>query len=100
MHGENIEEMQRTCVRLNQRLKAMVSENEFRVATSDLANTAAPEWYTISGVVKVGAPELLEIVGVLRSAGAAHVNVTPLTYRFAEESISVRALRERLKRLR
>jgi ATP phosphoribosyltransferase len=100
MHGENIEEMQRTCVRLNQRLKAMVAENEFRVATSDLANTAVPEWYTISGVVNVGAPELLEIVGVLRSAGAAHVNVTPLTYRFAEESISVRALRERLKRLR
>lgn len=100
MHGENIEEMQHTCVRLNQRLQSMVAENEFRVATSDLANTAAPEWYTISGVVNVGAPELLEIVGVLRSAGAAHVNVTPLTYRFAEESASVRVLRERLKRLR
>ncbi len=99
MHGDNIEEMQRTCAGLNQRLQGMVAENEFRVATSDLANTAAPEWYTISGVMNVGAPELLEIVGVLRSAGAAHVNVTPLTYRFAEESSSVRALRERLKRL-
>jgi ATP phosphoribosyltransferase len=35
---------------------------------------------------------------VLRDAGAIHVNVTPLTYRFGEESINVRALRERLKR--
>jgi ATP phosphoribosyltransferase len=98
MHGESIEAMQRVCVKLNQRLKGVVSDSEFRVATSDL--TAAPEWYTISGVVNVGAPELLEIVAVLRSVGSAHVNVTPLTYRFVEESVSVRALRERLKRLR
>ncbi len=100
MHGENIEAMQHICIELNQRLRAVVSDSEFRVATSDLTNTAAPEWYTISGVVNVGAPELLEIVAVLRGAGAAHVNVTPLTYRFVEESISVRVLRERLKRLR
>ena len=33
MHGENIEEMQHTCVRLNQRLQSTVAENEFRVAT-------------------------------------------------------------------
>ncbi len=100
MHGESIEAMQHICIKLNQRLKAVVSDSEFRVATSDLTNTTAPEEYTISGVVNVGAPELLEIVAVLRSAGASHVNVTPLTYRFVEESISVRALRERLKRLR
>ncbi|MBV9711557.1 MAG: ATP phosphoribosyltransferase [Ktedonobacteraceae bacterium] len=100
MHGESIEAMQRTCIKLNQRLKAVVSDNEFRVATSDLTNTTVPEWYTISGVVNGGAVELLEIVAVLRSAGAVHINVTPLTYRFVEESVSVRALRERLKRLR
>jgi ATP phosphoribosyltransferase len=99
MHGESIEAMQHVCTRLNQRLKAVVSDSEFRVSTSDLTHTAASEWYTISGVANVGAPELLEIVAVLRGAGAAHVNVTPLTYRFVEESISVRALRERLKRL-
>lgn len=100
MHGENIEALQRTCVKLNQRLNVVVSENEFRVVSSDVAHTTAPEWHTISGIVHVGAPELLEIVAVLRSAGAAHVNVTPLTYCFAEESVSVRVLRERLKRLR
>lgn len=98
LHGESIEAMQSICLRLNQRLKSVVSDSEFRVATSDL--TIAPQWYTISGVVNVGAPELLEIVALLRSAGAAHVNVTPLMYRFVEESISVRVLRERLKRLR
>ncbi len=101
LHGESSEAMQRTCTRLNQRLKTIVSDSEFRVATSDLLNNAAPEWYTISGVVSAGeaAPELLEIIAVLRSAGALHINVTPLTYRFTEESVSVRALRERLKRL-
>ena len=58
--------------------------------------------YTISGVVSVGGDtaELLETVAVLRSLGAVHIDVTPLTYRFEKESLSVRALRERLKRLR
>ncbi len=44
--------------------------------------------------------ELLETVAVLRSMGAVHIDVTPLTYRFEKESLSVRVLRERLKRLR
>jgi ATP phosphoribosyltransferase len=39
------------------------------------------------------------MVAMLRSAGAVHINITPLTYRFAEESLSVRSLRERLKRM-
>jgi ATP phosphoribosyltransferase len=101
MHGESIEAMQRICVKLNQRLKAVVSDSAFRVATSDLVNSTAPEWYTISGVVSAGeaAPELLETIAVLRSAGAIHINITPLTYRFAEESVSVHVLRERLKRM-
>jgi ATP phosphoribosyltransferase len=43
--------------------------------------------------------ELLETIAVLRGMGAAHIDITPLTYRFEEESHSVRSLRERLKRL-
>ncbi len=96
LHGESIEAMQHVCARLNQRLKSVVSGIEFRVSTN-----VETGWYTISGVIGVGdsAPELLETVAVLRSAGAVHINVTPLTYRFAEDSVNVRALRERLKRL-
>jgi len=102
MQGESIEAMQRTCTKLNQRLKSLVSSVEFRVSTTELTDTPEHGWYTISGVANVGdsAPELLETIAVLRTAGAMHINVTPLTYRFAEESVSVRALRERLKRLR
>ncbi len=95
LHGDDREEMQSLCARLNQRLKSVSSGIEFRVSI----NTDTG-WSTISGVVTLGqaAPELLETVGVLRSAGAVHVNLTPLSYRFAEECINVRALRERLKR--
>jgi len=32
--------------------------------------------------------------------GAIHIDVTPLTLRFEKESLGVRGLRERLKRLR
>jgi len=57
--------------------------------------------YTLSGVVNVkgSAAGLLEIVTALRNAGASYINITPLTYRFGEESGSVRSLRERLKRI-
>jgi ATP phosphoribosyltransferase len=100
MRGESAEAVQRTCHRLNQRLKTVVAGVEFRVSTPEFASDVEPGWYTISGVANVGdsAPELLEIIAVLRSAGAANINVIPLTYRFARESASVRALRERLKR--
>jgi ATP phosphoribosyltransferase len=95
LHGESIEAMQRLCSRLNQRLKSGVSSIEFRVSMS-----VEQGWYTITGVAGIGksASELLDTIAVLRDAGAIHVNVTPLTYRFGEESINVRALRERLKR--
>ncbi len=76
---------------------------ELRVASSRLIGDAEHNWYTISGEVDAGkgpASELLEIVAVLRSAGAVHINVMPLSYRFTEESVSVRALRERIKRIR
>lgn len=101
MQGESLEAMQRVCTKLNERLKLLASGIELRVSTSELPNDLAPGRYTISGVVSVGgsAPDLLEVVAVLRNAGAVHINITPLTYRFAEESLSVRSLRERLKRV-
>jgi ATP phosphoribosyltransferase len=101
MHGESLETMQHICTKLNSRLKSLNSGTELRVSTAELSNDVVPGRYTISGVVGVGgsAPELLEMVAVLRSAGAVHINITPLTYRFAEESLSVRSLRERLKRM-
>lgn len=57
--------------------------------------------YTLAGMVNVGSSsaELLETIAVLRGMGAAHIDITPLTYHFEEESPSVRGLRERLKRL-
>lgn len=101
MQGESVDAMQQTCTMLNRRLQALSSGVELRVSTAELPNEIAPGRYTISGVVGIGgsAPELLSIVAILRTAGAVHINVTPLNYRFAEESVSVRALRERLKRL-
>ncbi len=101
MHGESLAAMQETCHVLNRRLRTMTSGVELRVASTELPEEGEPKRYTISGVVGVGgsAPELLEVIALLRSAGAEHVNVTPLTFRFAQESISVRSLRERLKRM-
>jgi len=57
---------------------------------------------SISGVINIGntSAELLDAVAVLRSMGAEHIDITPLTYRFERESVRVRSLHERLKRLR
>jgi ATP phosphoribosyltransferase len=68
---------------------------------TDGNHTAGAREYTLSGVVNVGSSnaELLETIAVLRGIGAAYIDITPLTYRFEEESQSVRSLRERLKRL-
>ncbi len=100
VQSESLDAVQSICTRLNQRLKLIDSGLEFRISTSELAGNSRPHWYTIAGVVnaKGSASELLEIVAILRSMGAVHMNVTPLTYRFTEESSSVRTLRERLKR--
>ncbi len=115
---ESTKEMQRIYSRLSQSLQSLVSGLEFQVSSSNkrerigesFALTASglpqesslhdPYRCTISGVVNAKGPasELLEVVAVLRSVGAIHINITPLTYRFAEESVSVRALHERLKR--
>ncbi len=101
IQSESIDAMHRLGVKLNQHLKTFVSGFEFRVSDAEFTGDVGSRWYTISCVVNVGgsASELLETVAILRSAGAERINVTPLTYRFTEESISVRALHERLKRM-
>jgi ATP phosphoribosyltransferase len=101
VHACNFEEIRRICARINQRLRAVVPGVEFHVLSSQAIKETEPCWHTISGVVKVGssAPELLAIVAVLRHEGAARMNIMPLTYRFANESVNVQALHERLKRL-
>ena len=100
MQAETFEEVQHIFTRLNQRLNSLVSGLELQAAHTKEQNSINPYRYTISGVTNVrgSATEFLEIVAVLRSAGAAHINVTPLTYRFAEESASVGNLKKRLKR--
>ena len=93
-------EMQDNFTRLNQRLNHLVSGLEFQASHTERDNTTNPCRYTISGVTNVGgsASDFLEIVALLRSAGALHINITPLTYRFENESSSVHTLNKRLKR--
>ena len=92
------------CSRLNQRIQEVQPGVEFRPASSGVSGehpSAAPApAHTISGVINArdSAADLLSIVALLRQAGASDIHITPLTYRFAGESSSVRALRERLKR--
>jgi hypothetical protein len=86
---------------LQHHLKTLNSRAELRIAMSEVATSAHPSWYTISGVVRIGgtASELLETVAVLRRVGAINISITPLTYRFNEASASVQSLHERLKRV-
>jgi len=103
LQADNTDRADSICAELNRRLKPLAAHSELRIASSRLIGDAEHNWYTISGEVDAGkgpASELLEIVAVLRSAGAVHINVIPLSYRFTEESASVRALRERMKRIR
>lgn len=99
MELENAGEIQH----IAEQLKTQVPGFEFRVASFDPGErtTTGGHGYTIAGVVSLGGStaELLETVAVLRSLGAVHIDVTPLTYRFEGVSRSVRFLRERLKRL-
>ncbi len=98
---ESQEAIQRISDKLQEHLKTRSSNAELRITISEIATSASPEWYTISGVVRLGgtAFELLETVAFLRSIGAINISVTPLTYRFDEASSSVRSLHERLKRV-
>jgi ATP phosphoribosyltransferase len=94
--------IQLACSHLNQRIQQVQPGAEFNFVSSDLSaeHPASAARHTISGVINArdSAADLLSIIALLRNAGATDIHITPLTYRFAEESSSVRALRERLKR--
>lgn len=94
--------IQLACSHLNQRIQQVQPDAEFRLVSSSVAgeHPISAFAYTISGAINArdSAADLLSIVALLRQAGATDIHITPLTYRFAGESTSVRALRERLKR--
>ncbi len=99
MQAESLDEKQRACARIYQRLRPLVSGSEFQVSGSDTPEGAQPYRYSISCVISLGnsAVELMEIIALFRAAGAVHIDTTPLSYRFTQESMNVRTLRERLK---
>ncbi len=102
--GESLQAAQQQVQQINHRLRGMQTDVELRIASFEAMNSGPLEqrWYTLSGVVGLKGEEatrLLEIVAVLRGAGATDIAITPLTYRFKEDSLSVRTLRERLQRL-
>ncbi|GAC1523280.1 MAG: ATP phosphoribosyltransferase [Ktedonobacteraceae bacterium] len=92
--------IRRTCAQLNRQVQELQPGSEFRPVSAALPEEQKLSTYTLSGVVNIkdSAADLLSIIALLRNAGATHIAVTPLTYRFAVESTSVRILRERLKR--
>ncbi|HEY6542545.1 MAG TPA: ATP phosphoribosyltransferase [Ktedonobacteraceae bacterium] len=94
--------IQLACSRLNQRIQQVQPGAEVRPVSSSQSgeHPTSASAYTISGVINArdSAADLLSIVAFLRQAGASDIHITPLTYRFAGESTSVRTLRERLKR--
>lgn len=84
---------------LNRHLQDLQTSVDLRVSRSEADGEGC--WYTLTGVVGhkgEEAAQLLEIVAVLRGAGATEINVTPLTLRFNEESRTVRMVRERLQK--
>lgn len=115
MQHESAEEKQRACARLSQRLKTLRggggADSELHISSSEPADGAklsslpGLQRYTISCVIQTGnagnrAAELLDVIALFRGAGAIRIDATPLSYRFGEESVSVRTLHERLKRIR
>jgi ATP phosphoribosyltransferase len=102
---ESQEDIQRHVKGLNQRLRGLQTDVELRITSLEAATpwsgAEGHRWYTLSGVVGIrgeAASRLLELVAVLRSAGATDITITPLTYRFRAESPGIHTLRERLQR--
>ncbi len=102
---ESQEDIQRHVKELNQRLRGLQTDVELRITSLEAATpwsgAEGRRWYTLSGVVGIKGEEaarLLELVAVLRSAGATDITITPLTYRFRAESPGIHTLRERLQR--
>ncbi|HLX39803.1 MAG TPA: ATP phosphoribosyltransferase [Ktedonobacteraceae bacterium] len=109
LHAGSSEAISAISASLNHSLSSNGSTFDFQIAISNghektvamsVSNEAGICEYTISGVVNVknSATELLAIVAILRSAGATNINITPLSYRFSEEALSVRTLHNKLKR--
>lgn len=101
LSGANQELLAQQMQQLHCQLQSLQSIVELRVASSEVSNAGERCWYTLSGVIGhkgEEATQLLEIVAVLRGAGATDITITPLTLRFTEESLTVRILRERLQR--
>ncbi len=101
--GDNLETLEYHVRQLNVSLQALQTDIELRIGSLEPNPQARQKgcWYTLSGVIGLKndeAARMLEIVNVLRKAGATDINITPLTYRFREESLNVRTLRERLQR--
>lgn len=99
------QDMHRHINELHQRLRGLSLDVELHIISPPLAaphtGTQEHHWYTLSGVVGIQheeASRLLELVAVLRGAGATDITMTPLTYRFRAESPGIRALRECLQR--
>ncbi|GAC1400901.1 MAG: ATP phosphoribosyltransferase [Ktedonobacteraceae bacterium] len=99
VQAEGFEAIQHISDELQGHVKTLASLVEMRI--SEVVASTNPGWYTISGVVHVGSAttELLETVAILRNVGATNISITPITYRFAETSTSVRSLHKRLKRV-
>ena len=93
--------VERIADELRQRLQMQMGQAELSISTSEITTSTDSSWYTLSGIINVGglASELLETVAILRSFGATNMNITPLTYRFAETSTSISTLHQRLKRV-
>lgn len=103
MQHESAEEKQRACARISQRLRTLHADSELHISSSESADhRPGLQRYTISCVIQTGnaAAELLDVIALFRGAGAIRIDATPLSYRFGEEPVSVRTLRERLKRIR
>ncbi len=101
---ESQEALDRTWKHINERLRSMQTEIELRVTSAepDREGVEGVRWYALAGIVGTRGEEasrLLEIVAVLRADGATDINITPLTFRFREESSHVRMLHEHLQRL-
>lgn len=103
LSGDNPVMLDQRLQQINQQLRHLHNAVELRV-TNVAATSQEPDtrcWYTLSGVVgRKGeeAARLLEIVALLRGAGATEITITPLTLRFKEEASTVRTLHERLQR--
>ena len=99
LHAENPEAISAISTSLSHNLSTLGHNFEFRIATSNgngktiatsIPDATSSYEYSISGVVNVknSATELLEIVAILRNAGATHINITPLSYRFQKSLLA------------